>query len=227
MTAIRRRWRQTSPPINMAVTRSNVRKPGLNPVVGGVDVCEISSDVESAAGGGGRGNVHGANGGLGGRAHGSGAGGCGIGGLGFGWHSVQKVHAAFGVPKSSWHLRSQPAGAAAHHFSQRGGRLGGSFGGSFGGDGGIGGRSGGGGCDGCLQPDSIPQPLQSSSSHVHREHHSAQTKFHGIGGGAHNCSGSVQSVHSIFSHVYVLHQSAQPVCSSSPDTGTGPARACA
>ena len=97
----------------MAVTRSNVRNSGRNPVVGGVDVCEVSSDV-SGAGGGGRGN--GPNGGLGGRAHGSGAGGCGIGGLGLGMHSVQTAHAAFGVPKLSWHLRSQPAGAAEHHF---------------------------------------------------------------------------------------------------------------
>ena len=160
----------------MAVTRSNVRNSGLNLVVGGVGACEVSSDV-SDTGGGGRGN--GANGGLGSRAHGSGAGGCGIGGLGLGLHSVQTAHAAFGVPKLSWHLRSQPAGAAEHHVSQRGGRLGGMFGGSFGGDGGIGGRSGGGGCDGRLQPASIPHPVQSPSSHVHCEHHSAQTKFQG------------------------------------------------
>ena len=102
---------------------------------------------------------------------------------------MQTAHAAFGLPNCTWHLRSQPAGADEHHFSHRGGRLGGKLGGRFGGDGGIGGRSGGGGCDGCLQPASIPQPAQSSSSHVHREHHSAQTKYQGIqgiGGGAHN-----------------------------------------
>lgn len=185
-------------------------------------MCEVSSDV-SGAGGGGRGN--GANGGLGGRDHRSGAGDCGFGGLGLGLHSGQTAHAAFGDPKFSWHLRSQPEGAAEHHFSQRGGRLGGTFGGSSGGDGGRGGRRGGGGCDGCLQPASIPQPRQSLSSHVQREHQSAQAKFHGRGGGAQAFSGSVQSAHSIFSHVYMLHQSSHPCCASSP--GTKPARACA
>ena len=185
-------------------------------------MCEVSSDV-SGAGGGGRGS--GANGGLGGRVHGGGGDDCGLGGLGLGLHSAQTAHAAFGVPKLSWHLRSQPAGAAEHHFSQRGGRLGGTFGGSSGGDGGSGGRRGGGGCDGCLQPASRPQPVQSSSSHVQRVHHSAQTKFHGIGGGAQDLSGSVQSAHSIFSHVYMLHQSSHPCCASW--SGTKPARACA